>query len=336
MVHLSILVPDSQANLSTFACITGALQLFGEAEILRSRAGLPELFNVELVGATHTSLETNGISVRPSVSIGDIEQTGLIIIPASLIRNYESATSNNRLLIDWVARQYRQGAEVASLCAGGFTLAAAGLLSGRSCSTHWALADRFRESFPEVSLQRDCLITDENGIYTNGGAYSFLHLLMYLVEKFYGRPTAIHCAKYFQIDLDRHSQAGFSIFSGHKKHGDGIVLEAQLFIERHYTEKISFEKLASKLGAGRRTFDRRFIKATGLTPLDYLQRVRIEHAKKSFETTRKTVNEIMYEAGYSDAKAFRDVFNRVTGVLPLAYRSKYNREVSVVSERKFV
>jgi transcriptional regulator GlxA family with amidase domain len=268
------------------------------------------------------------LSVRHHALLEEVASTDLILIPASLIRSYETATENNKKLIDWVARQYRQGAEVASMCAGGFMLAATGMLAGKTCSTHWALSEKFRTSFPDVRLQPDRLITDEHGIYTNGGAYSFLHLLLYLVGKFYGRDTAIHCAKYFQIDPDRNSQAGFSIFSGHKKHGDDIVLEAQLFIEKHYQQKISFEKLASDLGAGRRNFDRRFIKATGLTPLDYLQRVKVEHAKKSFEGTRKTVNEIMYEVGYSDAKAFRDVFSRVTGVSPLMYRSKYNREVS--------
>jgi transcriptional regulator GlxA family with amidase domain len=201
------------------------------------------------------------------------------------------------------------------------------LLSGKTCSTHWALSENFRELFPDINLQTDKLITDEKGIYTNGGAYSFLHLLMYLVEKFYDRQTAIHCAKYFQIDLDRNLQAEFSIFNGHKKHSDDLILKAQKFIEDHYQDKISIEQLSSDFSTGRRNFDRRFIKATGLTPLDYIQRVKIEAAKKMFETTRKTVNEILYEVGYNDAKAFRDVFSRITGLSPLGYKLKYNNEI---------
>jgi transcriptional regulator GlxA family with amidase domain len=230
------------------------------------------------------------------------------------------------LLIDWVAKQYKQGSEIASMCAGSFMLASTGILSGKKCSTHWALSESFRELYPNVNLQTDHLITDENGIYTNGGAYSFLHLLMYLVEKIYGRQTAIHCAKYFQIDLDRNLQAEFSIFSGHKKHGDDEILNAQKFLEENYQERISIEKLSFDLCIGRRNFDRRFIKATGFTPLDYLQRVKIEAAKKMFETSRKTVNEIMYEVGYNDAKAFRNVFSRVTGLSPFDYKVKYNKE----------
>jgi transcriptional regulator GlxA family with amidase domain len=236
------------------------------------------------------------------------------------------ASKNNKLLIDWLTKQYKEGAEIASMCAGSFMLASTGLLAGKTCSTHWALSESFRELFPDVNLQTDKLITDENGIYTNGGAYSFLHLLIYLVEKFYDRQTAIHCAKYFQIDLDRNLQAVFSIFNGHKKHNDDAILMAQKFIEENYQNKISIEKLSSDLGIGRRNFDRRFIKATGLTPLDYLQRVKIEASKKMFETSRKTVNEIMYEVGYNDAKAFRDVFSRITGLSPIDYKSKYNKE----------
>jgi transcriptional regulator GlxA family with amidase domain len=175
-------------------------------------------------------------------------------------------------------------------------------------------------------LQTDKLITDEGGIYTNGGAYSFLHLLLYLVEKFYDRQVAIHCAKFFQVDMDRYLQAEFAIFQGYKKHDDEAVLRAQQYLEEHYQQKISIAQLALELNIGRRNFDRRFMKATGITPIDYLQRVKVEAAKKLFENTRRTVNEVMYEAGYQDPKAFREVFHKVTGISPIDYKSKYQKE----------
>ncbi|MFC4873179.1 helix-turn-helix domain-containing protein [Negadavirga shengliensis] len=134
------------------------------------------------------------------------------------------------------------------------------------------------------------------------------------------------CAKVFQIDMDRNLQSEFSIFNDHKKHGDDIIQKAQMYLEKNYQDKISIKFLIKKLNLERRTFDRRFIKASGMTPLDYLQRVRIEAAKKSLENTRKTVNEIMYDVGYSDTKAFRNVFNRITGISPHDYKSKYNKE----------
>jgi transcriptional regulator GlxA family with amidase domain len=212
------------------------------------------------------------------------------------------------------------------MCAGAFMLASAGVLNGKNCSTHWALADNFRMVFPEVNLQPDRLITDENGIYTNGGAYSFLNLVIYLVEKYYDRQTAIYCAKIFQIEIDRNSQSAFAIFTGQKLHGDEMVIKAQAYIESNLDEKISVEHLSSRFAIGRRNFDRRFIKATGNTPVEYLQRVKIESAKKTLETSRKTINEVMYEVGYSDVKAFREVFRKITGMSPLEYRNKYNKE----------
>lgn len=331
MKHLCILVPDEQTSMSTIACIVGAYQVFSEANNYLAKKGEQPLYTIALVGATQTDFLNNPIlTIKHQLAIDEMDKTDLILIPASLVRSYETATANNQLLINWITKQYKQGAEIASMCAGSFMLAATGLLAGKTCSTHWALADTFRALFPDVNLQTDKLITDEDGIYTNGGAYSFLHLLMYLVEKLYDRQNAIHCAKYLQIDLDRNLQAEFSIFNGHKQHNDHEILAAQQFIEQHYQDKISIQQLSQDLNIGRRNFDRRFIKTTGLTPLDYLQRVKIEAAKKMFETTRKTVNEIMYEVGYNDAKAFREVFSRVTGLSPLDYKLKYNKEGRMV------
>ena len=328
MKHLSILIPDEQTTMSTIACIIGSFQVFTEANKFFEKKSKKPLFKISLVGATEGKILQDGfLSIKQNATIKEITETNLIIIPASLVRGYETATKNNKLLIDWIEKQYKQGAEIASMCVGGFMLASTGLLSGKTCSTHWAMADEFRNLFPDINLQTDKLITDENGIYTNGGAYSFLHLLMYLVEKFYDRETAIHCAKYFQIDLDRNLQAEFSIFNGHKKHNDDVILDSQTFMEENYQDKISIKKMAEELGVSRRNFDRRFIKATGLTPLDYVQRVKIEVAKKSFENSRKSVNEVMYEVGYNDTKAFREVFNRITGMSPIDYKSKYNKGI---------
>jgi transcriptional regulator GlxA family with amidase domain len=177
-----------------------------------------------------------------------------------------------------------------------------------------------------VNLQTDKLITDEHGIYTNGGAYSFLSLIIYLIEKYYDRQTAIFCSKVFQVEMDRQSQSAFIIFKGQKQHGDEMVKEAQTYIEDQLHERISVEHLSSRFAVGRRNFDRRFIKATGNTPVEYSQRVKIESAKKAFENTRKTINEVMYEVGYSDIKAFREVFRKITGMSPLEYRGKYNKD----------
>jgi len=323
MKHLTILVPEGPNNLSS---IVGPYKIFTRANLLwKEKSGKP-LFKIELAGISKEVDFYDGLfCVRPQTNIGAIKKTNLIIIP-SLNHNYDNAVKGNELLISWIEEQYNLGAEIASICTGGFLLASTGLLDGKTCSTHWVAADAFRTRFPKVNLQTDQLITDENGIYTNGGAYSFLNLIIYLVEKYYDRQTAIFCSKVFQIEMDRQSQSEFAIFTGQKLHGDEMVKEAQSYIESRYQEKISMENLSSLFAVGRRNFDRRFIKATGNTPVEYAQRVKIESAKKAFETSRKTINEVMYEVGYSDPKAFREVFRKITGMSPSDYRGRYNKE----------
>ena len=326
MKHLTILVPDGENNLSS---IVGAYKIFSRANEYWKKQGKRELFNIELAGISNKIEFYGGLfSVNPHTYISAIKKTDLIIIP-SLNHHYNKAVRENRSLIEWIEKQYKQGAEIASICTGAFLLASSGLLDGKICSTHWSAADNLRAMFPKINVQTDRLITDENGIYTNGGAYSFLNLIIYLVEKYYDRQTAIFCSKVFQIELDRQSQSAFIIFKGQKLHADEVVKKAQEYIEDHVAEKISIEYLSSKFAVGRRNFDRRFIKATGNTPIEYSQRVKIESAKKAFETTRKTINEVMYDVGYSDVKAFREVFRKITGMSPLEYRSRYNKEAVV-------
>lgn len=327
MKHLTILVPNGKAN--NLSSIVGAYKIFTRANAYWKEAGKKELFKIELAGLSKKVDFYDGLfMVQPHKNISSISKTDLIIIP-SLNHHYQNAAKANKKMINWISEQYKHGAAVASICTGAFLLAASGLLDGKACSTHWAAADNFRSMFPEINLQADQLITDENGIYTNGGAYSFLNLMIYLVEKYYDRQTAIYCSKVFQIEMDRNSQSTFSIFTGQKLHGDDMVKKAQAYIESKSDEKISVEELSSKFSTSRRNFDRRFYKATGNSPLEYAQRVKIESAKKAFEATRKTINEVMYEVGYSDIKAFREVFRKFTGLSPLEYRMKYNKEAVV-------
>ena len=313
--------------MSTVACIIGAVEVFSKAESYWQER--QNTHRCQLVVAGMDSPKGyigNLVAIKTDVSIKDIKKTDLIIIPSA---TPSDKINDSSCILDWIKAQYKAGSEIASMCSGAFILAATGVMKGRNCSTHWSYADKFRKQYPEVNLQMDKLITDEKGIYTNGGAYSFLNLIIYLVEKYYDRQTAIFCSKVFQIEMDRQSQSAFIIFKGQKQHGDEVVQKAQSYIESKLHEKISIENLSSKFAVGRRNFDRRFIKATGNTPVEYAQRVKMEAAKKAFETTGKTINEVMYEVGYSDPKAFREVFRKITGISPLEYRSKYNKEAAV-------
>jgi transcriptional regulator GlxA family with amidase domain len=324
MKLVTIVVPKGNAVL---ACITGSFNILTSANARWEKKGNRPIMEICVAGfVTEQKLDTGFCTVHPA-NIREVGKPDLVLIPA--IAYDDNLVKENADLIAWIREQYKDGAEIATMCSGAFLLAATGLLDGKNCSTHWDHVTRFKRLFPDINLVPDQLITAERGLYTNGGAYSFLNLLLFLVEKYFDRETAIYCSKIFQIDIERTSQAPFHIFQVQKNHGDEKVYEAQAYIEQNLSEKISFEALASKLATSRRNFDRRFIKATGNTPLEYWQRVKVEAAKSHLEKGRKTVFEVMYEVGYSDDKAFREVFKKITGISPLDYRAKYNKEAAL-------
>lgn len=326
MKHVSIIIPEGHTSLVNIA---GTHQIFNQINGLVKQMGGAPVFEVHLVGLRKETKQDTGLfSVYPDCTITDVTKTDLIIIPA-IHNDQKEGIERNRDFIPWMVHQYKNGAELASFCIGAYLLAATGLLKGKKCATHWAHAANFRKMYPEVDLVDDRIMTAEEGIYTSGGAYSYLNLLLYLIEKNAGRDAAIMVSKLFMIDIDKNSQSPFIIFEGQKDHGDELVKEAQKIIERNYHDKLIVAELAAEVALSRRSFERRFKKATSNTVIEYIQRVKMEAAKKQLETTRKNVNEVMYEVGYSDTKSFRTVFRRVTGLSPLEYRNKYNRKTEL-------
>jgi transcriptional regulator GlxA family with amidase domain len=322
MKHISILVP----NEAVPAAVVDPRYMFSAVNQFFIDLGEDPPFKIELVGLTRQVLLNNGaFTVNTDRLLNDITKTDLVIVPA-VIGDIRHCLKVNEPFFPWLIEQYKKGAEIASLCLGAFLLAATGLLDGKKCSTHWLSANEFRNMFPNVMLTDGSIITEENGLYSSGGASSYWNLLLHLIEKYTNREMAIRASKYFAIEIDRKSQSPFIMFNGQKKHEDIPIREAQEFIEHNFTEKIAINDLAVKFAIGRRHFERRFKKATNNTPVEYIQRVKIEAAKKQFELTRKNVNEVMYDVGYSDIKAFRSVFKRITGLSPLAYRQKYHKE----------
>ena len=302
--------------------------MFNGVNDLLKNAGKPPLFNVQLVGLTKAvKLHSGVFTVHTDVLLEDMKRADLVIIPAPG-GEINQALKKNAAFIPWVSKQYKKGADIASLCVGAFLLASTGLLNGKECSTHWLMANTFREMFPEVDLVDGRVVTEQNGLFTSGGATSYWNLMLHLVEKYAGREIAIMASKVYALEIDRKSQSPFIMFNGQKEHVDESIKEAQNYIESMVSEKISVGELALKFSIGRRHFERRFKKATNNTPVEYIQRVKIEAAKKHFETSRKNVNEVMYDVGYSDTKAFRTMFKKITGLSPLDYKNKYNMQVN--------
>jgi transcriptional regulator GlxA family with amidase domain len=325
MKHISIIIPEGQSSVVN---IEGCHQIFSEVNSVRHSLGKAPIFQIQTVGiSTRVSQPHGRLTLTPELQIAEVKKTDLIIIPA-MFGEANRLMEANQAFIPWIVDQYKKGAEVASLCIASFFLAATGLLRGKKCATHWSAANHFRAMFPDIELVDDKILTSEEGIYTSGGAYSFLNLLLYLIEKYAGREIAVQISKTFMIDIDRISQSPFIIFEGQKSHDDEPIKKAQEFIEKNYEERISVDQLASMFALGRRNMERRFKKATANTVTEYIQRVKIEAAKKNLETGRKNINEVMYEVGYADTKSFRTIFKRITGLSPIEYRSKYSKQAT--------
>jgi transcriptional regulator GlxA family with amidase domain len=324
MKSVTILVPKG----AILGSIEGPRQLFTGVNQYAASMGQPPLFNIELVGLSkETPLIRGMYTIHTDKVLKDVEKTDLIIIPA-IDGDLKKGIEDNKEFLPWIEHQYKAGAEIASLCVGAFLLASTGLLDGKNCATHWVAANEFRKMFPQVNLVTERVVTDENGIYSSGGAYSYLTLVLYVIEKYAGRAAAVFCAKIFAIDIDRESQSPFMMFSGQKDHEDEPIKKAQMFIEGNFHQKITVDELASMFSLSRRNLERRFKKATANTVVEYIQRVKIEAAKMSLESSRENVNEVMYKVGYTDTKAFRTTFKKITGVSPVQYRMKYNTQVA--------
>ncbi len=321
MKNIVIYVPEK----SVIQAIADPQYCFLAVNQFLKASGKEALFHVALVGLKkEISLNEGQFSVHTDHLLKEVKNADLIIIPA-LFGDMQAAIAANKKALPWIAGQYKNGAEVASLCVGAFLLASTGLLNGKKCSTHWGFQNEFSALFPEVHLQDGSIVTEEDRMYSSGGAHSYWNLLLHLVEKYTDRETAILTAKYFAIDMDRESQAAFTMFRGQKRHTDDAIRNAQEYIEKNSSEKITAEDLAAVVSVGKRTLERRFKSATNNTILEYIHRVKIECAKRSFENSRKNISEVMFEVGYSDTKAFRSVFKKVTGLTPVEYRTKYNK-----------
>ena len=317
MKRISLIAPEGEFSIVNLDLSRQIFQWVNE------NAPAP-IFDIEIIGL---SREVNPLgqiyAVKTDRLVHEVDQTDVVIIPATF-GNPEEVIKMNQALVPWILNQYKKGADLVSMCVGAFFLGSMGLLDGRRCSTHWASAREFKQLYPDVILEDERIVSQSDRIYTSGGALAFANLLIHLIQRYAGREMAIMAAKVYMIDIDRESQSPFAVFAGLKTHKDKEVLKAQEFIELHFQEKFSVEEICEEVGLGRRTFERRFKNSTANTIFEYIQRVKIEAAKKELERGVKTVSEVMYEVGYSDTKAFRDVFKKLVGMTPNAYRNRYS------------
>ncbi len=318
-MHLSVLLTTKYRLLSLAAIV----DVFETANRFLQEDGKPTLFTIGFVGSADTQALPDGLDHIPYTPLGGDRTHDLIFIPAFGPVDMPQALEENKCFIPWLHQQYARGAVLASYCTGAFLLAASGLLDDRRATTHVDAAEKLATYFPKIKLVQDAVVTHDANVYTSGGATSGFHLMLALIQKFGGRELAIRIAKTFAIDMDRENQAYFGHFVPTEAHDDELVMRVQHRIKTQFPEIRSIEEAIADIPASRRNFVRRFKQATGLTPIRYLQKTKIEAAKKLLENTEKGMFEIMLCAGYNDMKNFRQLFKDNTGMTPKAYRDKF-------------
>jgi len=307
--------------------IMGPMDIFYQAGVTWNHIMGKEItpyFEIKVVtsaGDPFTCL--NGARMIPDGSIHDVQDTDLVVVTS--IVDIDQTLRLQGEVIDWLKDRYGRGSHIATICTGAFVLAETGLLDGKTATTHWCYATKFRNRYPQIELKPERLITDEDDLFCSGGLNAGIDLSLYLVEKYCGHEVALESSKFAISDIGRTSQTPYTIFKFQKDHHDQQILTVQNWIEDKYDKNFSYAELARHHGMSRRTLERRFKAATGDTPLTYQQRIRVERAKHMLEDGRRSFDEITYHVGYEDSSTFRKVFIKQAGLRPTEYRNKFQR-----------
>ena len=328
-VKTAILVVESSFSLS----VTGPMDVLNESceiwkAVHRSNTGWTG-FNVQLVGLSKEPVRFgDSVVVQPHVSVRHARRPDLILIPSIAKKAVVELIDENRGFLPWIKSCAGKGARVVSMCTGSFLLAETGLLDGRSATTHWFFADAFRKMYPKVTVLPERLIVDQGNLITAGAGTAFMDLAMYLIELYCGHEVAVFSSKMLLIESGRRSQLPYTIFSTERLHNDRQILQIQHIIESERQLNLSSRSLAKRAGMSLRNFNRRFRNATGETPSSYLQKFRVEKAKRLLETANDTVDEITAKVGYQDRRSFRRLFYEHTALTPKAYRARYGIQLA--------
>jgi transcriptional regulator GlxA family with amidase domain len=271
-------------------------------------------------GAGVTSVCSLGLT--PELAIDDVEHTDIIILPASGW-GMQSEIARDTTLMPWLRKWHARGATIASICTGAAFLAECGLLDGRRATTHWAVADIFRERYPKVLWQPEELVTEDDRLMCSGGVYASIDLSLYLVEKFCGHEIALQCAKALLVNMPRSRQSGYSMLPLARPHADDKIRQTEEYLREHFDHTLSIDHLAQRIGMGPRNFIRRFKAATGRLPNAYIQTLRVSAAKELLEQGAASIQAVCSQVGYEDIAFFRGLFKRHTGMTPGEYRASF-------------
>jgi transcriptional regulator GlxA family with amidase domain len=325
-LHVSLVaIPDAVVStLSGIYDVLGAFRMLG-----RTEPSIPEEppFTVEIVAAARGGVMlASGLSVEAKLAVSEVAATNIVIVPSILLGSDGWIPGRYPEIVDWARRMHAQGALLCSACSGVFLLAETGLFDGRETTVHWAYADEFARVFPQVPLRPDRVLMVSGvreELITSGASMTWHDLVLYLIARHVGATAAQTVARLFALQWHHDGLAPYIVFKGRDDHGDAAVADAQSWLATHFSVASPVEEMVRRSGLPERTFKRRFTEATGFAPIDYVQRLRVEDAKRRLERTDAPADEISWKVGYEDAAFFRKLFKRVTGMTPGASRRRF-------------
>jgi transcriptional regulator GlxA family with amidase domain len=291
--------------------------LHGEAQQPRFRVRV-----ASIDGRKVTSICALGLT--PECAIRDIKRTDVIIVPAPGWDVKEQIARDTPLL-PWLRKWHARGATIAGVCTGVAFLAEAGLLDGRQATTHWAMAEHFRERYPQVHWRPDLFVTEDDRLLCSGGVYASIDLSLHLVEKFCGHEIALKVAKSLLLNMPRANQSGYCVARLSRPHSDDRIRQTEEYLQQNFAREVTIDMLAERVGMGPRNFIRRFKSATGHLPGAYIQMLRVSAAKDMLEDGATSIQQVCSKIGYEDLAFFRSIFKRHAGMTPAEYRARFAR-----------
>ncbi|MCK6619567.1 MAG: helix-turn-helix domain-containing protein [Calditrichaceae bacterium] len=324
--HVSLVaLPD--AVVSTLSGIFDVMNAFKLMDVPNAGVGAQAPFHIEIVGEAAGPLKlASGVPINVQRAIAEIEMTDIVIVPSVLLQPEGWKKGRYPSLVDWLRRMYDRGAVLCSACSGIFLLAETGLFDGKDATVHYGYARAFASIYPAVPIhpERVLIISGlREELVSSGASMTWHDLVLYLIARYAGATAAQEVARLFALQWHQDGLTPYIVFKGKRDHGDGDVLSAQQWLDAHFSVANPVQEMIKRSRISERTFKRRFTNATGLTPLAYVQRLRIEDAKRRLERTNTSIDEISWQVGYEDPAFFRRLFKRTTGLAPGAYRKRF-------------
>ena len=324
--HVSLIaLPD--AVVSTLTGIFDVMNAFALMDVPNTGGEVSVPFRLEIVGETTGSLGlASGVPVNVQRAITEIDTTDIVIVPSVLLPPAGWKKDRFPALVAWLRTMYDRGAVLCSACSGIFLLAETGLFDGKDATVHFGYARAFTATYPAVPIHPERVLTISGvreELVCSGASMSWHDLVLYLIARYAGATAAQEVARLFALQWHQDGLTPYLVFEGKRDHGDGDIQSAQQWLDKHFSVAHPVEEMIQRSRLAERTFKRRFTHATGFTPLEYVQRLRVEDAKRRLERTEAPIDEISWRVGYEDPAFFRRLFKRTTGLAPGAYRRRF-------------